>query len=327
MLIDEIVRQTTVLIAQLSTSTGLRAPLSHIADQVFLELARELEGQGVRRKVVADMFGMALRSYQVKVRRLNDNSDSTTGTLWQRLYADLSESSATRADLEKRYRPCSPKQIAAALQDMVQSGIAYSSGRGPETLFGLTTEVDREQISASQQRRIHSDLCWYLVASGSATSRAELVATLRVDAVVVDQALSELIRDGVVSEAEGRLDAVSFEVGVGAEGGWETSVFDHFRAVTTAIAAKVNRPVAAADDQIGGGTRNFVIYPSHPYAPQVYALLSETRSRTRELWRRVTEYNEQTPPPPATDRVTFYFGQNVVRGEGAVNVQTDVRPV
>ena len=66
LLIDAIVRQTTVLIAQLSTSTGIRAPLAHIADQVFLDLAAEIEAQGVGRKIAADMFGLALRSYQKK---------------------------------------------------------------------------------------------------------------------------------------------------------------------------------------------------------------------------------------------------------------------
>jgi hypothetical protein len=37
-LIDSIVRQTTVLIAQLATTAGVRAPLAHLADQVFVEL-------------------------------------------------------------------------------------------------------------------------------------------------------------------------------------------------------------------------------------------------------------------------------------------------
>jgi hypothetical protein len=59
LLIDAIVQQTTVLIAQLSTAAGIRSPLAHIADQVFLDLAREIEQQGVSRKVVADMFGPA----------------------------------------------------------------------------------------------------------------------------------------------------------------------------------------------------------------------------------------------------------------------------
>jgi hypothetical protein len=37
LLIDAIVHQTTVLIAQLSTASGIRAPLAHVADQVFFE--------------------------------------------------------------------------------------------------------------------------------------------------------------------------------------------------------------------------------------------------------------------------------------------------
>ena len=56
--------------AQLSTVAGIRAPLSRIADEVFLSLSRELESQGVTRKVAADMFGLALRSYQLKINRL-----------------------------------------------------------------------------------------------------------------------------------------------------------------------------------------------------------------------------------------------------------------
>ncbi len=70
LLIDSIMRQTTVLIAQLSATAGIRAPLSHLADEVFLSLSRELEEQGVSRKVVADMFGLALRTYQRRVQRL-----------------------------------------------------------------------------------------------------------------------------------------------------------------------------------------------------------------------------------------------------------------
>src|SRR5262245_6190833 len=55
LLIDAIVRQTTVLIAELATNRGLRAPLAHVAEQVFFELTRELDTQGISRKVSADM--------------------------------------------------------------------------------------------------------------------------------------------------------------------------------------------------------------------------------------------------------------------------------
>ncbi len=76
-------QQTTLLIAQLSTAAGIRAPLARLADQVFLELSRELEAQGVTRKIAADMFGLALRSYQKKIQRLSENATRREQTLWE----------------------------------------------------------------------------------------------------------------------------------------------------------------------------------------------------------------------------------------------------
>ena len=42
LLIGAIVRQTMVLIAELATTGGVRAPLAHVADKVFMDLVREL---------------------------------------------------------------------------------------------------------------------------------------------------------------------------------------------------------------------------------------------------------------------------------------------
>ena len=81
LMVDAIVQQTTLLIAQLSTNAGVRAPLAHFADQVFLSLSREIEAQGVKRKVVADMFGMALRGYQKKTQRAAASASQQGKTL------------------------------------------------------------------------------------------------------------------------------------------------------------------------------------------------------------------------------------------------------
>jgi hypothetical protein len=74
LLIDSIVRQTTVLIAQIATSGGARAPLAHVANQVFLELTDELAAQGISRKVSADMFGLALRTYLRRIQRVRESA-------------------------------------------------------------------------------------------------------------------------------------------------------------------------------------------------------------------------------------------------------------
>lgn len=85
-IIDAVVQQTTILIAELATAAGVRAPLSHVANQVFLELARAIEAQGVPRKVAADMFGLALRSYQLKVQRLEESATDRDRSLWEAVY-------------------------------------------------------------------------------------------------------------------------------------------------------------------------------------------------------------------------------------------------
>src|SRR6187551_1868776 len=88
-LIDAIVRQTMVLIARLSTVDGVRSPLSHIADEVFVGLVDELESQRVGKKVIADMFGLALCSYRQKVQRLRESATSRGVTLWAALHSFL----------------------------------------------------------------------------------------------------------------------------------------------------------------------------------------------------------------------------------------------
>lgn len=312
LLIDDVVRQTTVLIAQLSTAAGLRAPLSQIADQVFLELSRELEAQGVRQKVVADMFGLALRSYQLKRKRATESTDEPSGTLWQELFEDLSRQSATRQELERRHRTHSPRQIGATLQDMVKSGLAYSAGQGPDTLYGLTSESDRRQLGQLQGHRALSNMVWYLAASGSANTRAAIQQQVRVGDDALNAAIDSLLAAGSLVVDGPLLRAGRFEIAVGSEQGWETAVCDHFRAVATAIASKVTNPVSNATDEIGGGTVSFRVHRDHPLAPAVYALLRETRQRANTLWAEVARYNESHAPRDTDDRVTFYFGQNVV---------------
>jgi hypothetical protein len=140
LLIDAIVRQTTVLIAQLSTAAGIRAPLSHVADEVFLRLASEIEAQGVGRKVVADMFGLALRSYQKKVQRLAESSTDRERTLWEVLLELIqSEGSVSRGDLQVRFGRDGELAVASVLKDLVGSGLVTVTGRGLAARYAATT--------------------------------------------------------------------------------------------------------------------------------------------------------------------------------------------
>lgn len=316
LLIDEIVRQTTILIAQLSTAAGVRAPLSHLADQVFLELARELESQGVRRKVVADMFGLALRSYQLKFQRLSDGPAMET-SLWEAIHGHLARGARTRGELQQLLRTAEPQNVASVLNDLVGSGLAYVSGRGASAVYGLTSESDRERVSRDEEHQAVVHLVWQLVATGRVRSREELLRQLGVPQESLELALSELLSDGRVLERGTELAATNFDIPVGAEVGWEAAVSDHFRAMVTAIAAKLRLGRAAAGERVGGETLSFLVYPGHPSEQAVYGLLKQTRAQLDALWSTVVEHNRQHPPPEDASRVTFYFGQSVQDGAEA----------
>ena len=313
LLIDAIVRQTTVLIAQLSTSAGIRAPLSHIADQVFLDLASEIEAQGVTRKIAADMFGLALRSYQKKVQRLTESATVRDRTLWEAVMDFLSEQgSVTRERLFERFRRDSAEDVAAVLNDLVGQGIVYSTGRGQSSVYGLSSDADRSRVVAGDRGDSAQALVW-LSLYRQAMSRRELQATLALDAAEVDRALTHLEREGRVRDVGGKFRADTFVVPVGSAKGWEIAVFDHFSAVARAIAAKVRRgaPQSEADDVVGGATLTFELSASHPLRSEVRGLLRRVRADVNELWSRVGEHNDRQPIADADkELVTFYFGQN-----------------
>src|SRR6478735_1511711 len=123
-LIDNIVRQTTVLIAQLATSGGVRSPLAQIANRIFLDLARELDQQGISRKVSADMFGMALRSYRRRVRQLSESSTERGHSLWEAVLSYLSRGElVTRDEVLKRFHRDDEALVKGVLNDLCETGL------------------------------------------------------------------------------------------------------------------------------------------------------------------------------------------------------------
>lgn len=320
LLIDAIIQQTTVLIAQLSTAAGIRAPLAHIADQVFLELAREIERQGVSRKVVADMFGMALRSYQKRVHRLNESASVRNRTLWEATLEFVSEQQqVTRTRIDERFQHDPTEDVAAVLNDLVGSGLLYASGRGQHALYRAVTAADRRAAETEDNIEGLADLVWVAVNRRHATTVAGLRAALNVADEPLRKAIDHLLahdrltQSGPEDQAELRASTVLLPVG--AEHGWEAAVFDHFSTVAAAIGAKVQRgPRSAAGDVVGGATLSFDVHPAHPLEAEVYGLLARVRGESNALWNRVVAFNRENPVAEEFQtKVSFYFGQNVQR--------------
>lgn len=327
-LIEAVVRHTTAFIAQLSTSAGLRAPLAHIADQVFLDLSREIEAQGVSRKVVASMFGMALRGYQRKVQRLTESSTHKGKTLWEALVEHLHvQGPSLRSDLMKRFEPDGEEHVAAVLRDLTDSGVVYSTGRGEKAIFGLSSEQDRERILLETRGEKLEAAAWYAVYR-KAQTYSELHAALGGDERETRRVVAQLIEQGLVASAgepltdDTLLESRRFLVPVGAEHGFEVAVFDHYRAVLDAIANKLRLRTQdpALAKHVGGTTLVFDVYPEHPMKGEVVALLDGVRRLSNELWDRVSAYNREHPfDREQLEEVTFYFGQNVAGAAAGVN--------
>jgi hypothetical protein len=315
LLIDGIMRQTTVLIAQLSTSAGVRAPLAHLADQVFLSLAQEIEAQGIGRKVVADMFGLALRSYQRKTQRLTASATHQGKTLFEAVLEYVeSQGGSTRAQLLSRFAKDGDRETIGVLTDLVQSGLLYATGTGEGTLYGVTSDVERQRLTRHSDLAALSSMALGEIYRNPGNTVAALSKTLGVDVAALEAALATLRREGRVTDTDGELRASTFQLPVGAEVGWESAVFDHFQAVAATIVSKlrVRARGGAVEQHVGGSTFRFEVYPEHPMLAEVLALLGRVRQETEAVWLRVGNYNDEHPVAAETRRaIVFYFGQSL----------------
>jgi hypothetical protein len=313
LLIDGIVRQTTVLIAQLSTSAGVRSPLAHVADQVFLELAREIEAQGVGRRVAADMFGMALRAYQKKMQRLTESASARDRTLWEAVLSFIGEGETTRERIEHRFKHDGPREVAAVLNDLVRSGLVYATGSGEHGVYGLTRAEVRDQVQRRAALDSVANVAWLMVFRGEARTMTELLASLPVPEPDVRAAVLDLVASGRLMQRGDALESANVVLPLGASQGWEAAVLDHFRAVAVAIATKIRGGTIGSHDadRVGGSTFTFTVSERHPYAGEVYELLRATRLRAQTLWDRVAAHNEAHPPDDSAEKVTFYVGQSI----------------
>ena len=320
LLVDAIMRQTTVLIAQLTATAGVRVPLAHLADEVFLSLSGELEDQGVPRKVIADMFGLALRSYQRRVQRMRESATDHGLTLWQAVFDHLQErQQLTRMNLLDRFDKDDPQAIAAVLNDLVTTGLASRSGTGGSTVFAITPEETRRLLARQGKEETATALIWLEVCRNPDIRAGQIASHLRLDEEIVEGCIDRLLKEGQLSCSEGGalIAKEAMVIPAGSEEGWEAAVFDHFQAVVVAITTKLRQlATGQAPTATGGTTLSFEICEGHPHAEEARALLSRIRQETDDLWEKIELENENHPiAEDRMERVVFYFGQHLAGSE------------
>lgn len=311
LLIAQIVRQTMVLIAQIATTGGARAPLARVADRVFLDLARELEGQGISRKVSADMFGVALRSYRRRIQRLTESSTVQGRSLWSAILDFIPNHRLVhRRDLLQHFHRDDEAQVRGILSDLCESGLLLKLGRGAQTAYRAASGDELQELERTTDG--FEQFVWLLIYREGPLSRAALLEHLHADETRLNAALSALRESGLVHDDEGMLSTREVVVEASAPIGWEAAVFDHFRALVLTLCTRLRGSEDASKN--GGSTYSFDVSPEHPLAPDVYGTLARTRRELSALRARVEAYNVEHPEL-STDLVTVYVGQFVQSNE------------
>lgn len=321
LLIHAIVHQTTILIAQLATLGGARAPLAQVANQVFLELARELERQGVSRKVSADMFGLGLRTYRRKIQRLSESATERGRSLWEVVLEYVREhEKVTRGELLLRFSLDDEAQVRAVLRDLCDSQLVVAEGT-PNPTYRASTDEELLALRSIQTEEGVDELVVALMYREGALTLEEIAARVQMGPGVIEGPVGRLVSSGRIQmklvEGLPRYEARALVVPLGAEVGWEAAVFDHFKAVVNTITARLSddRPGRAASGRVGGSTFSIDVWRGHPHAEDVYGTLARLRAELSEQRRRVDAYNAEHGVPEDYDRVVLYMGQYVI-GEG-----------
>jgi hypothetical protein len=318
LLIDAIVRQTTVLVAQLATAAGARAQLAHTANQVFLDLVQELKGQGVGNKVIADMFGLSLRTYHNKMARLAESGTERGRSLWEALLAYVTDHGATtRSEVLSRFSGDDEATVRGVLKDLVDSGLLFRSGRGDLMTYRATAPEDGPRDSGAGERA--ATFAWVAIHRYGPITRAALGEHVPAGEDALDASLARLVRDKRITtdERDGKVFYSSTEcvIPFNDPSGWEAAVFDHYQAMVTAICTKLRlgKTQAAPGEWVGGSTYGFDVWEGHPHHDEVVGFLQATRDRAIALRKRVEAHNaNHLPPEEAARHVIAYVGQTVL---------------
>ncbi len=312
LLIDAITRQTMVLVAQLATMHGARAQLASVANLVFLDLVGELKNQGLGRKVIADMFGMSLRTYHDKVQRLSESATDRGRSLWEAVLGYLEEHEvASRADVLQRFCRDDEPTERGVLRDLVETGLVFQTGRGDATGYRIASAEELGALGRKPDPEAETAFLWVQVHHHAPISRPALREIVRIDGDLFDKGIDRLVAEGRVKEEEGLLRVENCVIPLGAPSGWEAAVFDHYQAVVTLIANKLQRRERRAlpGDAVGGSTFRYDIWHGHPLEEEVIGFLQRVREEGTKLRERVAEAGRQETA--SNYQVVFYVGQTV----------------
>jgi hypothetical protein len=277
----------------------------------------------VSRKVSADMFGMALRSYLRRIQGLTESSTERGRTLWEAVLDYLSQGEVrSRAQVLRRFSHDDHELVRGVLHDLTENGLVFSSGSGQDQVYRATTKAEQLQIGKLADAAGFAELLWAFIYREGPVTRAQLTELAASESARIDETLERLCAHGKVTLEAGRYRAEKLEVLLANEAGWEAAVFDHYRALVQTICQRLTPSAAAASahGRVGGSTFTLDVWEGHPHAEEAYGVLARFRAEHTALYERIEAHNAQHGRPAEYDQVVIYGGQHVVpRHSGEVS--------
>ena len=318
LLINTIVQQTMVFVAQLATAGGVRAPLAKIADQIFVDLTRELSAQGVKKKVIADMFGMGLRTYHRRTHAVEQSKSVAGRTVWEAVLQFIQEREpVSGAEVLRRFASDDSEIVTGVLNDFVNSGLAYRAGRSETAVYRIAAEADFGDSASRDQAQLF--VVWLAAYRHGPLSSQELAERTGLQTESLERALGALEASGrvVQDSTNGRYASEHFEVPLGTEHGWEAAVLDHYQALVSAIGMKLGlgREGAHLKDAVGGSTWTLDVWPGHPHEAEAKGTLGRLRTSIEALRTKIDTFNADLQRVAPTERVVVYLGQYLRQNE------------
>lgn len=314
LLIDDLVRQSMVMIARLATAGGARAPLAHMRDQIFLDLTEQLRHGGLGHKVIADMFSMSLRAYYTKLKKLEQSQYFRNRTLWQNVVDFMLENRiVSRNDLFQRFRNDDPAVLVGIMSDLVASGWIYRKGESDHIVYRILDADDLKPDYSAQLAGL-SSLAWINIRRHGPLDIQALCTHLPgVDLALLDEALAKLVEQNKVQrrkvDGDVHYSATVFFAAGQDEGAWYGPISHHYGAVVSAICARAEQ--SASPSFGGGSTFSYVINDDHPLKNEVLGLFERLRTEASDLRRRTADHNNaqvRTMSSTGSRRITLYMG-------------------
>jgi len=165
-------------------------------------------------------------------------------------------------------------------------------------------------------------MLWVMIHQQGSATKQSLASVVVLPEQELEAALQRLVKCGrillIEQDGQKRYRCDHCVIPYGDSVGWEAAVFDHYQAVLTAIANKVQRGASRAlpDESIGGSTYHFDLYRGHPLEKRVLGFLKTIRQQASALREDLNQHDQtQENTNQKGYRIVFYAGQNLLIDE------------